>query len=33
MSESAQGQRSPVVCQEFNVIGPVVGITSWRLPS
>jgi SOS-response transcriptional repressor LexA len=33
MSEPAQGQRSPVVCQEFKIIGPVVGITSWRLPS
>jgi SOS-response transcriptional repressor LexA len=33
MSESAQGGRSPVVCQEFKIIGPVVGITSWRLPS
>jgi SOS-response transcriptional repressor LexA len=33
MSETAQGQRSPVICQEFNIIGPVVGITSWRLPS
>lgn len=33
MSETAQGHRSPVVCQEFNIIGPVVGITSWRLPS
>jgi SOS-response transcriptional repressor LexA len=32
MSESAQG-RSPVVCYEFKIIGPVVGITSWRLPS
>jgi len=32
MSESAEG-RSPVVCQQFKVIGPVVGITSWRLPS
>jgi SOS-response transcriptional repressor LexA len=32
MSESAEG-RSPVVCYEFKVIGPVVGITSWRLPS
>jgi SOS-response transcriptional repressor LexA len=32
MSESVQG-RSPVVCQEFKVIGPVVGITSWRLPT
>ena len=25
--------RSPVVCREFKIIGPVVGITSWRLPS
>jgi SOS-response transcriptional repressor LexA len=33
MSDTADGQRSPVVCQEFRVIGPVVGITSWRLPS
>jgi SOS-response transcriptional repressor LexA len=32
MSETSQG-RSPVVCKEFRVIGPVVGITSWRLPS
>jgi SOS-response transcriptional repressor LexA len=32
LSESATG-RSPVVCLEFKVIGPVVGITSWRLPS
>jgi SOS-response transcriptional repressor LexA len=32
MSETADG-RTPVVCQEFKVIGPVVGITSWRLPS
>lgn len=32
MSETADG-RSPVVCREFKVIGPVVGITSWRLPS
>ena len=32
MSESAEG-RSPVVCQEFKIIGPVVGITSWRLPN
>ena len=32
LSESASG-RSPVVCREFKVIGPVVGITSWRLPS
>ena len=32
MSETVNG-RSPVVCQEFKVIGPVVGITSWRLPS
>jgi len=32
LSESAQG-RSPVVCSEFKIIGPVVGITSWRLPN
>ena len=32
VSETAQG-RSPVVCREFRVIGPVVGITSWRLPT
>ena len=32
MSETVDG-RTPVVCQEFKVIGPVVGITSWRLPS
>jgi SOS-response transcriptional repressor LexA len=32
LSETADG-RSPVVCQEFKVIGPVVGITSWRLPT
>ena len=32
LSESVDG-RSPVVCQEFKVIGPVVGITSWRLPT
>jgi SOS-response transcriptional repressor LexA len=32
MSESAHA-RSPVVCREFKIIGPVVGITSWRLPS
>jgi SOS-response transcriptional repressor LexA len=32
LSETAEG-RSPVVCREFKVIGPVVGITSWRLPS
>lgn len=32
LSETARG-RSPVVCREFNIIGPVVGITSWRLPS
>jgi SOS-response transcriptional repressor LexA len=31
MSESTQG-RSPVVCLQFKVIGPVVGISSWRLP-
>jgi SOS-response transcriptional repressor LexA len=33
LSDTADGLRSPVVCQEFRVIGPVVGITSWRLPS
>ena len=32
LSETASG-RSPVVCREFKIIGPVVGITSWRLPS
>jgi SOS-response transcriptional repressor LexA len=32
VSETVDG-RSPVVCREFKVIGPVVGITSWRLPS
>jgi SOS-response transcriptional repressor LexA len=32
LSESARG-RSPVVCSEFKIIGPVVGITSWRLPN
>jgi transcriptional regulator with XRE-family HTH domain len=32
VSETTSG-RSPVVCREFKVIGPVVGITSWRLPS
>jgi repressor LexA len=32
LSETAAG-RSPVVCREFKVIGPVVGITSWRLPN
>jgi SOS-response transcriptional repressor LexA len=32
LSETATG-RSPVVCREFKIIGPVVGITSWRLPS
>jgi SOS-response transcriptional repressor LexA len=31
MSETTQG-RSPVVCREFKIIGPVVGITSWHLP-
>ena len=31
LSETATG-RSPVVCREFKIIGPVVGITSWRLP-
>jgi SOS-response transcriptional repressor LexA len=33
LSEPEPGVRSTVVCQEFHVIGPVVGITSWRLPS
>jgi SOS-response transcriptional repressor LexA len=32
LSETTSG-RSPVVCREFKIIGPVVGITSWRLPS
>jgi SOS-response transcriptional repressor LexA len=32
LSETADG-RSPVLCREFKIIGPVVGITSWRLPS
>jgi transcriptional regulator with XRE-family HTH domain len=32
VSETVDG-RSPVVCQEFKIIGPVVGITSWRLPN
>jgi SOS-response transcriptional repressor LexA len=32
VSETAEG-RSPVVCREFKVIGPVVGISSWRLPT
>jgi SOS-response transcriptional repressor LexA len=32
MSESAD-DRSPVICREFKIIGPVVGITSWRLPN
>ena len=32
LSETAGG-RTPVVCREFRIIGPVVGITSWRLPS
>jgi SOS-response transcriptional repressor LexA len=32
LSETGDG-RTPVVCREFKVIGPVVGITSWRLPS
>ena len=32
LSETANG-RSPVVCREFKIIGPVVGITSWRLPT
>jgi SOS-response transcriptional repressor LexA/transcriptional regulator with XRE-family HTH domain len=33
VSETRGGSRTPVVCREFRVIGPVVGITSWRLPS
>jgi SOS-response transcriptional repressor LexA len=32
LSETARG-KSPVICREFRVIGPVVGITSWRLPT
>ena len=32
VSETDTG-RSTLVCREFKVIGPVVGITSWRLPS
>jgi SOS-response transcriptional repressor LexA len=32
LSETVSG-RSPVVCREFKIIGPVVGITSWRLPT
>ncbi|MDQ6675639.1 MAG: helix-turn-helix domain-containing protein [Chloroflexota bacterium] len=32
LSETAH-ERNPVVCREFKIIGPVVGITSWRLPS
>jgi len=32
VSETETG-RSPVNCSEFKVIGPVVGITSWRLPT
>lgn len=31
LSETEAG-RSTVVCLEFRIIGPVVGITSWRLP-
>jgi transcriptional regulator with XRE-family HTH domain/SOS-response transcriptional repressor LexA len=33
LSEADGSSRTPVVCREFKVIGPVVGITSWRLPS
>src|SRR5262249_61751330 len=33
VSETGGGSRTPVVCREVKVIGPVVGITSWRLPS
>ncbi|HEY3057385.1 MAG TPA: helix-turn-helix domain-containing protein [Chloroflexota bacterium] len=32
VSETESG-RSPLVCREFKIIGPVVGITSWRLPA
>jgi len=32
LSETAN-ERSPVICREFKIIGPVVGITSWRLPA
>jgi SOS-response transcriptional repressor LexA len=32
MSEPDSG-RTPVLCAEFKIIGPVVGITSWRLPT
>jgi SOS-response transcriptional repressor LexA len=32
LSETEEG-RSPLVCREFKIIGPVVGITSWRLPA
>jgi SOS-response transcriptional repressor LexA len=32
LSETKAG-RTPVVCREFKIIGPVVGITSWRLPT
>jgi SOS-response transcriptional repressor LexA len=31
LSESAEG-RSPVICEQFTIVGPVVGITSWRVP-
>lgn len=33
LSETLASGRSPVVCREFKVIGPVVGISSWRLPN
>lgn len=33
LSEPEPGLRSTVVCQQFHVVGPVVGITSWRLPT
>jgi transcriptional regulator with XRE-family HTH domain len=33
LSEPESGRSTPVPCREFRVIGPVVGITSWRLPS
>jgi SOS-response transcriptional repressor LexA len=32
LSETSTG-KSPVVCREFKIIGPVVGMTSWRLPT
>jgi SOS-response transcriptional repressor LexA len=32
VSDTAAGQ-TPVLCRQFTIIGPVVGITSWRLPT